>query len=630
MKEIRYLSYILVIFTTQINNREIIAKDCDLIKFRYIERKVFCETENGVTTSCLGAPFPVKRAYIQCSNKYHNFKNISSLTIDCQDNGEWTDEIFDCLPECDDTNISFKILNNTNEEYPPWYAEVIHLDVLGNVKQIYPGIILAERYVFAELDYNLKKVSHVNNYRIRIPRLKYKQPKEYKIRYWNDGTHSDSLYVSFLNKTEDELIEIASLMHVDRLDYIKFDDVTLPACDEINPPKAKGTLKLLDFKKRLKHIWFSERYFPLYEKNCFLPKLDNTKMEAACFKTSGEPTECIRRADWIVTRCRIGYQQRNTPLGDFIAQCESLNSWDYYFGEDNDCDLVCGEIDKNYRPRQRTLIHGGSETHNGFAPWHVAVYFNDTRRRTIKQICGGSIIHSNIVLSAAHCFYNIGAGKLNDASNYLIAAGKYYRKYETSEESEHYAKIEEIHIPENFEAFPLRNDIAVLELDHHIEFSSVIKPICIDFSSTQIPSNLNGYFVGWGATSMDDEQSNELLSANLTTLTNEKCKVEVGPRDKSDITPEKFCAINDKRSAACQGDSGGGYVVKKYTGFRDRYFLLGIISLGLGANNYCSDGFTTVFTNVLLYKTFIENVTSNARSLKFIRKYANNNMRYEL
>ncbi|XP_055376970.1 mannan-binding lectin serine protease 1-like [Condylostylus longicornis] len=615
--------YMITIFIDQTS-----SKLCDLEDFRYIDRKVFCEADNGVSTSCLGTPFPVTRAYIQCSNKYHNDKNISQLIIDCND-GEWTDSIFTCRPECDDSPVSFTLINNPKEEYPPWYAEIVEFAPNNTIKNIYPSIIFAERHVATKKEF-LKNGFNEKNFIIRIPRLKYKKPKEYYIHYEDKGANNHKLFLKVPNETEEETKNSTTIVHIDPVHYIQFDDVTLPACDKVYSEKDKGILKLLHFDLRLNFPRWYEKVLPLQEKNCFVPRVDYTRMEVECFHDkSGPPTICKNRADSALLRCQIGYEQTNSPTSDHIARCFFLNRWFYRYGEANNCNLVCGEIDPNYRPKQTTLIHRGSKTHTGFAPWHVAIYLIDKRKQTVMQICGGTLIHSNTVLSAAHCFYNTGTNRLNNASNYLIAAGKFYRQYETQEESEQYANVLSIHIPHNYEQLPIKNDVAVLILDHHLRYTPLVKPICIDFSSNIIPENLEGHIVGWGATSIDDEISNELLTANFTTVTNKQCRTIVGPRDKSEITNEKFCAINEKGSTACQGDSGGGFVVKKRVGDIERYFLLGVISVGLNSEKYCSDGFTTVFTNILIYEDLIKNKTSAGRNDDFFKnieaKYPFNN-----
>src|SRR5262245_4398086 len=49
-------------------------------------------------------------------------------------------------------------------------------------------------------------------------------------------------------------------------------------------------------------------------------------------------------------------------------------------------------------------VVGGTEAAAGAWPWQVAIYFK-LSNGSFKAGCGGSIIHENWVLSAAHCFF---------------------------------------------------------------------------------------------------------------------------------------------------------------------------------------------------------------------------------
>ncbi|XP_055376723.1 clotting factor G beta subunit-like [Condylostylus longicornis] len=103
----------------------------------------------------------------------------------------------------------------------------------------------------------------------------------------------------------------------------------------------------------------------------------------------------------------------------------------------------------------------------------------------------------------------------------------------------------------------------ILVLDHHMKYTWNIKLVCIDFNLPIIPGDLDGQIVGWGAKSIDYEYSNNLQRADLKSLTKQECKVMVGANYKSEITNDKFCAINKIGSSACKGDSGSGFVIKK-------------------------------------------------------------------
>lgn len=94
------------------------------------------------------------------------------------------------------------------------------------------------------------------------------------------------------------------------------------------------------------------------------------------------------------------------------------------------------------------MIYGGETNDIILTPWHVGVFDNSTIiSNDFEQICGGTIIDSNIILSAAHCFYDRPNSRVHDASNYIIGAGKTYRNFYALEKFAHFIGIKEIHIP---------------------------------------------------------------------------------------------------------------------------------------------------------------------------------------
>ncbi|XP_055389327.1 modular serine protease-like [Condylostylus longicornis] len=264
-----------------------------------------------------------------------------------------------------------------------------------------------------------------------------------------------------------------------------------------------------------------------------------------------------------------------------------------------------------YEPDSIPLLYKSSPAEIISAPWHVGIYANYTGNFEFQQICGGTLIHSNIVISAGHCFDNPATGKKYPVSNYLVAAGKKYRKYEVIEKFQYFAGIKEIHTPQNYQAEPLRNDIAVLILDHHIQYTSHIKPICIEwkpYNEYLVQDRIIGRIYGWGSTSSDDESPGELQTINMLTIENGLCKRMVHPNFRADIGGDKFCSTNEENATACRGDSGGGFVIASGS-----HFLLGVVSTGIDFKKYCSDGFITTCTNIQFFQDFIKSVITKSR-----------------
>ncbi|KOB71409.1 Hemolymph protein 14, partial [Operophtera brumata] len=73
------------------------------------------------------------------------------------------------------------------------------------------------------------------------------------------------------------------------------------------------------------------------------------------------------------------------------------------------------------------LVVGGQRVRRGQLPWHAGVYRKTTR--PYEQICGGTLVSANVVISAAHCFWT-NLEKQLPASRFAVAVGKLYRPWD--------------------------------------------------------------------------------------------------------------------------------------------------------------------------------------------------------
>ena len=101
----------------------------------------------------------------------------------------------------------------------------------------------------------------------------------------------------------------------------------------------------------------------------------------------------------------------------------------------------CGKL---YPSENVRIIGGESVTRNTY-PWVVAL-FSGTRDENNNidigsDICGGTIITKNHVLTAAICLYNEN-GELDDASNIFVAYGEFdLRSFTESVDDDWYTEV---------------------------------------------------------------------------------------------------------------------------------------------------------------------------------------------
>nr|XP_016999469.2 serine protease grass [Drosophila takahashii] len=253
--------------------------------------------------------------------------------------------------------------------------------------------------------------------------------------------------------------------------------------------------------------------------------------------------------------------------------------------------------------RYRTRISGGRDAELNSAPWMVFLHDN------FEFVCGGSLITSAFVLTAAHCVTPIPKrlaarlGELDwtterDCNNAYICAPA-YREY----------TVTKIYTHPRYRSI-LSHDIALLKLHQPVLYTESIRPICVimpekvDEWYWYVDSVREFTLTGWGATDTVPV-SHRLQTVNLTQTGRGTCHDRYGLA----VDHTHICAGNTDHYA-CTGDSGSplGFTVKY--GGREVYAQVGNVSSGSEA---CKG--ITVFTNVVSFTQWI------ARTISYDERY---------
>ncbi|XP_057300212.1 transmembrane protease serine 11B-like protein [Hydractinia symbiolongicarpus] len=267
--------------------------------------------------------------------------------------------------------------------------------------------------------------------------------------------------------------------------------------------------------------------------------------------------------------------------------------------------LSCGK-----RPplgRRVRRIVGGVKSRPGEWPWQVSLRLNGT------QWCAGAILSEHFVLSAAHCF-DAGYSSINPA-DWRVHAGDHELLAKDKLEQEVRVRKIILHPKYNYSVHKttqkywgvLHNDVAILQLKTAIKLKHSNKAaICLPDNQKIIPDLYGCYAVGWGHTSYNGTQPDELRHAKVYTVPNSICNSEVAYNNT--VNPkELICAgYKDGGIDACNYDSGGALVCNK----KDRWYATGIVSSGFECARPHSYG---LYTNVAEYKEWIiENILLKA------------------
>jgi len=199
--------------------------------------------------------------------------------------------------------------------------------------------------------------------------------------------------------------------------------------------------------------------------------------------------------------------------------------------------------------------------------------------RTNQPFCGGVLIASNIVLTAAHC----------QGVFQKISIGIYDKNAETSTFEEFNVVGEEKH--PRFDEATYENDFMVVILDGN----SNATPICM--ASDDLLEDLQDLrILGYGLT-RSGLPSDLLLETDVKYINNRRCERrysdwEPNENDdyygewRPDITKDMMCAHSNNGNDACKGDSGGPLILSgdDDTGRGD--ILVGLVSWGIECGKY--------------------------------------------
>ncbi|KAJ0169974.1 hypothetical protein K1T71_014580 [Dendrolimus kikuchii] len=261
---------------------------------------------------------------------------------------------------------------------------------------------------------------------------------------------------------------------------------------------------------------------------------------------------CLVYGDITGTRICNQYEPSNTQV---LPECKRPNyyshnylpqmrciegSWNYVAT----CEAECGRI----TPRATKLVIGGKLAKRGEMPWHAGIYTKTTN--PYRQICGGTLVSTTVVISAAHCFW-VDDGETGQlpASQFAVALGKLYRPWnDPADIGSQKFDVKDIKLPIKFRgnAANFQEDIALVTLSVEVELQTHIRPVCLSFdpyfNQRQLQHQNLGKVAGWGLTSEDGDASPILKVVDLPYVDAIKCQEQIPGNFLEYITSDKICA----------------------------------------------------------------------------------------
>ncbi|XP_053687917.1 polyserase-2-like [Sabethes cyaneus] len=229
-----------------------------------------------------------------------------------------------------------------------------------------------------------------------------------------------------------------------------------------------------------------------------------------------------------------------------------------------------------------------------------------TTAEGVKYLCGGALITSNFVLTAAHCAVN-GDGKEPDT----VRLGDTDLNSSVDDEFAQQIKIRRFQKHPQYRPSKKYFDIALIELERPAESSEAVCSACLWLEKDVPPEILSA--VGFGALGFGEKLSPTLQKVKLATFNNSECihRIPLSTRTlPKGLLAEQFCAGSETMDT-CEGDSGGPIQTERADVNNLQIpLIVGVVSFGTP----CTEGSTGVYTRVASYRQWIENETNKSLS----------------
>jgi len=226
----------------------------------------------------------------------------------------------------------------------------------------------------------------------------------------------------------------------------------------------------------------------------------------------------------------------------------------------NPSSCTCG------RANRINKIVGGNQAGENEYPWQVGVLSSSGDRR---PFCGGSLISSKEVLTAAHCTQG------NNARYVVLGEHMLF-----SNDGQKVVRVCNVIDSPRWSSSNTNYDFSILRLCEDVPFQKEIMPVCLPSSASNNYDNRQAVVSGWGSLSSGGFSPSTLYEVTVNTMSNAQCQGSSTDYPASAITSAMLCAGASGKDS-CQGDSGGPLVTKEGSS----YTLIGVVSWGYG----CAD-----------------------------------------
>ncbi|XP_071862139.1 clotting factor G beta subunit [Bombus fervidus] len=243
----------------------------------------------------------------------------------------------------------------------------------------------------------------------------------------------------------------------------------------------------------------------------------------------------------------------------------------------NFADVPCGQ--GNIATRTARLVGGQNAIPHEF-PWMVSI------SRKGGHFCGGTILNSRFVLTAAHCLCS--GSSIIPTGQLRISLGEYNLKGPEVPASKE-ERVTNVILHPGHKCGKYVDDIALLELARPIAWSESVKPACLPVATGKPGYSAFGgelaKAAGWGWFGEDRskyKRADVLQKVEVRVIENNVCREWYASQGKSTrVESNQMCAGHEEGGRdSCWADSGGPLMIGSQAG--GNIMVVGVVSSGVG------------------------------------------------